>query len=218
MSDFNNYIDPNVTTEELLQQEFKRTNVYQGQRESIVAFLQPLKIKDIATYEHDVRVGVLSRRIGDCTCLDQRALLYAGLLHDVGKAQTRLETLRKTADWTPADTREVKRHVIDGFRLLRGYFDFSAQIILWHHRFQANGYPKKIPAPLHDYSMGTGTMIAMYGRLLALADCFDALHRVNEKFGAKQALTRGQIKEKMLALNPDQRKLIERLYNVCIFV
>ncbi len=218
MNDFNNYIDPKLTFEEYLRREYDRINITPEQRNSINIFLQPLKLKNQATYEHSVRVGMLSRHIGNCTNLDQNALLYAGLLHDVGKAQTKSETLNKTAGWTSADTREVMRHVLDGYRLIRGYFDFSAEIILWHHRFQANGYPEKLPASLHGYSRGTKVTIAMYGRLLALADCFDALHRVNEKFGVKQALTRSQIKEKMLVLNSDQRKLITRLYNVCIFV
>ena len=218
MDGFSDYLNPNVTIDEYLEREYDRTKVSPGQKNDLNIFLRPLRLKNPATFEHSVRVGMHSRHIGIVTSFDQNALLYAGLLHDVGKAQTRPETLRKTTDWTPADTKEVMRHVMDGYRLIRGYFDFSAEIILWHHRFQAYGYPVKLPAPLHGYSRGTKVTIAMYGRMLALADCFDALHRVNEKFGEKQALTSGQIKEKMLELNPDQRKLIERLYETRVFV
>lgn len=210
MNKFVNYLDPTVPVEERLRWAFDELRLSNDQREGVVAFLHPLKVKDRATYEHSIRVGLLARRIARFMHLDERALLYAGLLHDTGKCQTWLGTLQKTEGWTPADTEEIKQHVLDGHRLIHGHFDFTAEVILWHHRFQAGGYPKKMPAPLHEYSEGTKTMIAFYGRILALADCFDALHRVNDKFGA---LTGEQVEEKMIALNRDQRVLVEELYN-----
>src|SRR3989338_8412594 len=213
MNKFVNYRDQGVPIEERLRWAFDEIQLPNDQRESVVAFLHPLKIKDRTTYEHSIRVGLLARRIARFMHLDEKALLYAGLLHDISKAQTRLETLQKTESWTAADTEEIMRHVIDGYRLVRNHFDFSAEVILWHHRFQAGGYPKELPAPLHEYSEGTKTMIAFYGRILALADCFDALHRVNDKFGS---LTGEQIKEKMVTLNRDQRVLVEELYNASV--
>jgi response regulator RpfG family c-di-GMP phosphodiesterase len=148
--------------------------------------------------------------------LDAKALLYAGLLHDVGKLQTKLSTLQKTEGWLPADTEEIKNHVVDGYRVLRDCFDFTAEIILWHHRFQPGRYPESLPQPLHDYSEGTRVMIPLFGRLLSLADVFDALHRVNDKHGL-EPLTGEDIKAKMLACNPDQRVLIEEAYEAGIF-
>jgi len=59
-------------------------------------------------------------------------------------------------------------------------------------------------------------MIALYGRILAIADCYDALHRVNDKFGTVQALTGEDIKEKMFQFNPDQRVLLNELYEANI--
>jgi putative nucleotidyltransferase with HDIG domain len=179
------------------------------QKVGLTTFLSPLQMKSPLTYEHSLRVSFLTKAIGRFIHLDQRALFYAGLLHDVGKAMTRLATLNKTADWTPADADEIKAHVLDGYRLVRDVFDFSAEIILWHHRFQQGGYPEIIPEPLHDYSQGTRTMIPFYGRMLSLADVYDALHRINAKFGA---LSGEAIRDKMLAFNPDQRILVGNLY------
>lgn len=215
MNKFVNYLDPGVLLEDRLRWVFDELQLSNNQRESIVAFLHPLKIKDYITYEHGIRVGLLASRIAHFMHLDQKALLYAGLLHDIGKTQARLEILQKTEDWTPDDKEEIKQHVLDGYRMIRGRFDFSAEVILWHHRFQVGGgYPKELPAPLHDYEEGTKMMITLYGRILSLADCFDALHRINDKFGI---LTGEQIKEKMLTFNRDQQFLIEELYSAGIF-
>jgi len=56
----------------------------------------------------------------------------------------------------------------------------------------------------------------MYGRILALVDTYDALHRVNFQEGKVQQLTPTEIKERMLKNNPDQRVLVESLYNAGI--
>ncbi|OGZ66803.1 MAG: hypothetical protein A3C58_00920 [Candidatus Staskawiczbacteria bacterium RIFCSPHIGHO2_02_FULL_34_10] len=149
----------------------------------VFGFLQPLKAKDLPTYEHSLRVDLLASQIAKFVHLDPKALLYAGLLHDVGKAQTRLATLQKTDGWTEADTEEIMNHVMDGYRLIRDKFDFSTEIILWHHRFQPRGYPKEMSTLLHKYCEGTKVMIPWYGRMLCLADTFDAFHRVNDKHG-----------------------------------
>lgn len=215
MSDnFLDYIDPSIPIEERLQQAFNDLQLCGDQQEGVTDFLRILKCKSPDTYEHSIRVGLLARRIAEFMHCDERSLLYAGLLHDIGKAQTPLETLHKTEGWTDADSEEIKQHVLDSYRLARDHFDFSAEIIAWHHRFQKDGYPEVMPQPLHDYCAGTMVTIAFYGRILALADCFDALHRDNSKFGV---LTGEQIREKMMEYNPDQRILIEELYGSDIF-
>lgn len=215
MAKFLQYLDPTVSLETRLLEALSELNILLGYREKIMVFLNPLAIKDPATYEHSIRVGLLARRIGKFIHMDEKALFYAGVLHDVGKAQTDLRTLQKTSGWTEADTKEIQRHVMDGYRLIRQVFDFSAEIILWHHRYQWAGYPKKLPPHLHKFCLGTETMIALYGRILAIADCYDALHRVNDKHGDKP-LTGEDIKRKMFEYNPDQKALLNELYEAGI--
>ena len=215
MARFLHYFNP-VELSMNLSEAFRISDVKDSQQKEILAFLEPLRIKDCATYEHSIRVGLLAQKIGRYIHLDQKALLYAGLLHDIGKAQTRLATLQKTEGWTEADTAEMMSHVMDGYRLIRDKFDFSAEIVLWHHRFQPRGYPAQMPAALHEYCEGTKIMIPMYGRMLSLADTFDALHRVNDKHGVS-SLDGNQIKEKMLSFHPDQRILVADLFKDGIF-
>lgn len=209
MTVFLDYLDPAKSLEDRLHEALVEHGVAADQQERITLFLSILRTKDIATYRHSVRVGLVASRIGSFMHLSAKALLYAGLLHDVGKALTLLSTLRKTEDWKPADAEEMTRHATDGYRMLAGVFDFSAEIVHWHHRFQRNGYPETMPEPLHGYSEGTKALIPFLGRVLAIADLYDALHRVNSKFGE---LTGEDIRMKMLSFNPDQRQLIEELY------
>jgi len=123
-----------------------------------------------------------------------------------------LRVLEKTDEWTALDQRIMQRHVLDGYRLLRDRFDFSAEVMLWHHRFQERGYPKRFPPPLHRYSTTTRALIVEYGRLLALADVYDALHRSNSKVKKGGGLTSGEIRTKMLEYNPDRGQLVRALY------
>ncbi len=217
MAQFLQYLDISVVTlEDRLTNAMGVLDFSILKRSSVMAFLQTIKEKDLATYDHSIRVGILAQKIGEHVRMDRKALLYAGLLHDIGKCQTRLATLQRTDGWTPADTEEIMHHVMDGYRMIRDVFDFSAEIILWHHRFQANGYPKTLPTMLHEYSQGMQVMIPYFGRMLSLADTFDALHRVNNKHGDKP-MDGEQIKQKMLQFNKDQHILIGSLYEAGIF-
>ncbi len=218
MAKFMDYLDTSMTLGERLQLAFDELCITMEQQVAIMAFLAPLGVKDQATLEHSIRVGLLARGIARCMHLDQKAMLYAGLLHDVGKAQTPLSTLQKTEGWNSADQELIMQHVMDGYRLIRDKFDFSAAIILWHHRFQKAGYPQEFPSALHEYCEGTKVMIPWFGRMLALADCFDAIHRVNDKFDSTQEFTRELVREKMLQYNSDQKVLISELYEAKVFV
>jgi len=216
MNNFVHYMDPSVTLEERLKLAFDELHLSDEQRESIMAFLNLLKLKDLETYNHSIRVALVARNIARFMHLDEKALFYPGLLHDMGKLLTSLKTLRKTKEWTNDDAQEMKKHVLEGYCLIRGFFDFTAEVIKWHHRFQIHGYPENVPDLLHHYSEGTKTMILMYGRLLSLADSYDAMHRINQASGGRP-LSGQEIKERMLKLNPDQKILIEGLYNADIF-
>ena len=191
MGMFMSYLDSSTSVEELLFTAFTELYLSDARQKEILVFLDVLKIRDVATYEHSIRVGLLARKIARFMHLDEKV---------------------------QSDTEEIQNHVLDGYRLLRGKFDFSAEIILWHHKFQNNGYPKQLPVSLHPYSEGTKTIIAFFGRILALADCFDALHRFNDRFWNGQKFGGEQVKERMLVLNSDCKVLIEELYGAGIFI
>lgn len=192
-----------------------KVGVSETNQNHLRSLLSPLRNKSEVTrfhYEHSMRVGLLAMRIGEFIHHEPKPLLLAGALHDLGKCQTCLDILGKVGSWSDSDQEEMKNHVIDGYRLLRGRFDYTAEVMLWHHRFQEDGYPEVLPPFLHDYRKTTQLLIREYGRIVAIADVYDALHRVNEKPGEARALSPSEIHEKMFDYNPDRKKLVKALY------
>ncbi len=213
-----------ISEESRLERQFtcacRELHISGTNRTMLRSFLAPLRNKSAVTnfhYAHSLRVGLLARKIGHFTHHEEKPLFFAGSLHDLGKCQTPLDILGKTDTWSDEDQEAIQAHVMNGYQLLRGRFDISAEIMVWHHKFQENGYPEEMPAHLHAYRETTKLLIREYGRLVALADVYDALHRVDGKFGEKRKLTGDEIREKMFEFNPDRKKLVEALYKKKIF-
>jgi putative nucleotidyltransferase with HDIG domain len=185
-------------------------------RQKLEQLLAPLQVRDTATYEHSLRVGESGRKIALFLDLEPKIAFLAGLFHDLGKLGVPLETLQKTGNWTEADAEIVEDHVLHGYELLRNNFGFTAEIILLHHSFQENNYPKTLPPYLHSYSEESRRLIVEYARLLALADVYDALHRVNGKFGRRTPLSDVEVRLELEKAFPDQGDLIAALYTAQI--
>ncbi|MBI4095357.1 MAG: HD domain-containing protein [DPANN group archaeon] len=172
--------------ENKLQQAFDALGIKPDQRESLQTYLAIIRKRDEATYNHCLRVGLLSRDAADYYGLDAKALLYAGLLHDLGKAAVDGDVLRKRQGFGEGDLEKIKAHPTIGHDLLAGIHDFTAAIIVRHHRYQAKPYPDNLPQPKAKFSEGTIAQIEMYARLLSVVDFYDATTtRDNERFGGK---------------------------------
>lgn len=201
-----------------LDNTFEDLQIHEKIRVSIKSLLESLKQKDLKTYAHCLRVGISAQKIGNFLHMDEKALFFAGLLHDLGKRDVPIELLKKTDEWTTEDAKNMEAHVTNGYRAIKDEFSFTAAIIVLHHQFQTNKYPEELPDDLHDYSPQTKSLIMEHARILALADHYDALHRENSKFGETRMLNPFQIQQEMLASNPDKRVLIQDLYQAQIFL
>lgn len=207
-----------VTLEEQLEGAFVELDIAQKHRNSVKVYLDVLRAKDTATYEHCIRVGLLTARMARHMHLDAKALFFAGTLHDIGKTLIEPELLQKTEGFDEKDMGQMKKHPEYSYKLLRGVHEFSAEIVLRHHRFQKDGYPRRLPKQKVGFSKNTLLMIDFFARMLSLADFYDAISlRVNDKFGEKRKLDEPEIKSIMLMKNHDQRRLIEDLYVNGIF-
>lgn len=203
-----------------LEETFCELGISGEHKTAALSILRPLKESDSIhqeCYQHCLRVGFLARQIGAVMHLDQKALFYAGIFHDVGKQTIDSKLLGKTDPWTKEDKEEIKKHVLASYELVKDKFDFSAEIILFHHYFQPDPYPKEFPPFLHLYSNGTQTAILNYARIIAIADTYDALHRQNSYLVNNRQLTDQEIEDQMLLRNPDKKSLIEDLYHLGIF-
>ncbi|VVB77797.1 HD domain protein [uncultured archaeon] len=209
------------TLETQLEEKFDEFALIKKQRDSLNLYLGLVRNRDEETWEHSVRVGLKGTEVAGYThIIEPKALFYSGLLHDVGKSLVDPKSLKKKKDFGPKDMEELRKHVMLGYKLLRGIHDFSARVLLFHHYFQENGYPRAIPSKEIDISKGTNVLILYCGRLLSIVDFYDAAsNRKNEKFvpGATEIPDHEKVKESILKFNSDQKYLIEQLYEKGIF-
>jgi putative nucleotidyltransferase with HDIG domain len=127
--------------------------------------------KDAYTCGHSERVALMARELaaiaGEPAALVERVYM-AGLLHDVGKIGVPEHVLQKPGKLTPEEFDLMKQHPEIGARILRDVKQLEDVIpgVLHHHeRWDGRGYPNKL----------AGADIPMMGRVICLADCFDAM-------------------------------------------
>lgn len=146
--------------------------------------LSAVKSYDEYTYFHMVNVGLLSVALGQALGLRRDQVLVLGLgalLHDIGKVFVPTEVLQGTGRLDEEQWRLVQRHPVDGAAMLLatgdGLHHPATAILLEHHAaYDRTGYP-----PLHERRPSVPS------RLVAVADCFDA---VTSKRSYRAALDR----------------------------
>jgi len=127
--------------------------------------------KDAYTCGHSERVALLSRHLAQQIQLSDsevERIYMAGLLHDVGKIGVPKNVLQKTGRLTAEEVEQMKKHPQIGARILRDIKQIEDIIpgVLHHHeRYDGRGYPAGL----------AGEQIPLMGRIICLADCFDAM-------------------------------------------
>ncbi len=134
--------------------------------------LARVKTADEYTYMHSVAVCALmvalARQLG-LPDDETRAAGFAGLLHDVGKADIPLEILNKPGRLTDEEFAIVREHPRKGWERLRaaGLDDAVALDVCLHHheRYDGTGYPDRL----------AGEGISLVARMGAVCDVYDAI-------------------------------------------
>ncbi len=107
-------------------------------------------------------------------------LHLGAVLHDVGKVNIRPEVLAKTGPLDESELAEIRAHPVEGAWLIAGVRTFAPALpyVLFHHeRWDGGGYPAR--RSRHG--------IPIEGRLLAVADAFDAMTSARPYRGALAA-------------------------------
>jgi HD-GYP domain-containing protein (c-di-GMP phosphodiesterase class II) len=127
---------------------------------------------DYYTYTHTLHVEVYSVALGLQLGMSQAFLRKLGegaLLHDVGKALVPPEILTKPGPLTPEEWQVMKQHPQLGIDLLAAHGpldEVTRWAIIGHHeRIDGRGYPFGLQKD----------EVALPGRIVALADIYDAL-------------------------------------------
>ena len=141
--------------------------------DTIRAIAATIDAKDGYTHRHSERVAALSKRIAveiGLTAEQQQSAQLAALLHDLGKIAVPDSILNKPGQLTPAEFEEMKKHPLHGAQILSNIQSPSVTAVLpgvqYHHeRWDGTGYPEGL----------RGEEIPLLGRLLGIADYFDAV-------------------------------------------
>ena len=131
------------------------------------------EFRDDQTGEHTKRVGMICALIGEALGLDEKetqTIERAAPLHDVGKIGIPDRILLKPGPLTPAEFELMKRHTSIGAQLLSQSLSPTLQLAetiaaTHHERWDGSGYGMRL----------SGEAIPLAGRILAIADVFDAL-------------------------------------------
>ena len=134
---------------------------------------QRMRDHDAESAGHLARLAALAATLADCVGLDDHsrtAIRIAAPMHDIGKLEIEPEVLFHPGPFSEQQFSSMKAHATLGHRLLSAgegpLLRLAASIALTHHeRWDGTGYP---------HGLG-GTDIPLEGRLVAVADVFDAL-------------------------------------------
>ena len=151
--------------------EKKNKQLSEAYLDTVHALVSALEAKDTYTCGHTSRVTVVAKAIAGKMNLvedDLFAIEIGALLHDLGKIGVPDAVLHKAGPLEKDEYSLIKEHPKKGEIILKNveYLKRSIPSVLSHHeRYDGKGYPE-----------GTaGAGIPLFGRIVAVADSFDAM-------------------------------------------
>jgi putative nucleotidyltransferase with HDIG domain len=141
--------------------------------DTIKAITATIDARDGYTHRHSERVAVLAVQLSQELGLsdaDRDTAELSALLHDVGKIAVPDSILNKPGRLTPEEYAEMQKHPVHGARILENIQSATVNAVLpgvqYHHeKWDGSGYPEGLK----------GEAIPFLGRLLGVADFYDAL-------------------------------------------
>ncbi len=145
----------------------------QAQREILQRLARAAEFRDDDTGQHTQRVAHITALLAQQLALPEprvRLIQQVAALHDVGKIGVSDHILLKPGKLSEEEFATMQQHTTMGAALLSGgnseLVQLAEQIAHTHHeRWDGSGYPRGL----------AGEQIPLEGRILAVADVFDAL-------------------------------------------
>ena len=163
-------------------------------KEHVLLNMVSIKRYDDYTYSHSAMVGLISTLIGTKLGMktsELESLATAGLMHDIGKLDVPIEITNKPARLTREEFEIMKTHPSNAVLRLRENRRFNMVVLrgieCHHEKYDGTGYPHAL----------SGESIPLFGRILALADVYDAL---TSKRSYRDSWTSDQVIEYMMGL------------------
>lgn len=123
-------------------------------------------------YRHAIDAALVAGLAGRWFKLDEftvKSLVFAGLVHDIGKAKVFFEILSKPGTLNQEELAQAKLHVTKSYEMLAETGQVPQEITLGvyehHERADGSGYPRQLAI----------NQISLFGKILALSDVYDAL-------------------------------------------
>ncbi len=142
---------------------------------SLKALTSSIDAKDPYTRGHSERVAFISQWIAERIDGDEslgkeeiHKIYLTGLLHDIGKLGINDAVLRKNGKLNEDEMNDIRKHpsigagILSGIRQMR---DIVPGVLYHHERIDGKGYPAGL----------TGGQIPLAGKIVGLADSFDAM-------------------------------------------
>ncbi|KNY28287.1 metal dependent phosphohydrolase [Pseudobacteroides cellulosolvens ATCC 35603 = DSM 2933] len=158
------YQDIMLQIHKSMKSDEEMVGVFKGLLSTIIA-------KDKYTFGHCERVSSYAVMIAEAMGLELdeiQTILYAGLLHDIGKIELPKSILNKLGRLTSDEFELIRQHPVNSANILEplsGINNLIDYVIHHHERYDGKGYPDGIAG--EDISLGA--------RILCVADSFDAM-------------------------------------------
>ena len=154
-----------------LQNAYLFNDLKRSYFDTIRGVTNSVEARDQYTRGHSYRVGQIAKAIAeelDWSSDEIELIDWGGMLHDVGKIGVHDAILNKPGKLDKEEYEAIKLHPLIGAQIVKGisFLEPLVPYILEHHeRFDGKGYPQGL----------AGENISIKGRLLAVADAFDAM-------------------------------------------
>jgi len=149
----------------------KNRELSQAYLDTVIVIVQNIEARDPYSLGHAQRVSAIAKAIGREMGLTNEELSFleiGSLLHDLGNISVPDSILCKPGPLEHEEYEQVKGHAQKGKKMIEGitYLQKAIPYVFYHHeRFDGTGYPKKL----------AGSEIPLAGRIIAVADIFDAI-------------------------------------------